>query len=85
MAGLNGAIAAQLDEILRCGEHDVLARTRVSFEHRFGKLEDQESPSVLVGVEVSRGCDSVVRLSQGKFTSNSRPLLTSPGHWAARR
>ena len=39
-----GVFTRHIDDILGCGDPDVMAKMRIYLEHRFGGLKLQESP-----------------------------------------
>ena len=64
-----GAFTTQIDDILGCGEQDVLSRTRTFLEARFRKLRLQEPSIAHVGMEASQADNYSVRFSQKDFSS----------------
>ena len=74
-----------IDDILGCGIHGVLDCARKFLEKRFGSLKLQESEFVHVGVELPRGSDFSVGLTQSAFTESLLPMDTSPILWADRQ
>ena len=65
-----GALSTHIDNILGCGEYDLLANVRGLSEKSFGKLEVQEGSSVHVGMG----------LAQEKELAQRRPSVDGPRH-----
>ena len=80
-----GASATHIDDILGCGEPDVLTKMRNFSGQRFGKLGLQEESFAHVGMELVWDSTFSAALTQGDSTKNLQPLGTSPQLWAARQ
>ena len=80
-----GAFATHIDDILGCGEPDVLPKIRGFSEQRFGAMKLQENSFVRVGVELNQEANFSVTLTQEEFAKNLQPVGTSPELWAARQ
>ena len=74
-----------IDDILGCGEPDILAKARKFPVGRFGKLEVQEGSFVHVGMELAHEKDFSATLTEADFAKNVKLLPTSPEPWAGRR
>ena len=83
--GAVGDFATHIGDILGCGELDSPTKIRVFSEYRFRAVRAQNSIFALVGMESSQEGNFSVKLTQEEFTTNLKPLLTSPGIWAARQ
>ena len=73
-----GVFATHIDDILGCGEPDVLRKIWAFSEQRFGARKLQENSSVHVGVELNQEATFSVTLTQAGFTKNLQPVGTSP-------
>ena len=78
-----GAFTTHIDDILGCGEPDVLPKIRRFPEQRFSAMKLQEKSFVHVGMESNQEANFSVTLTQEEFAKNLQPLDTSPGPWAA--
>ena len=54
--GAVGVFTTHFDDILGCGESDVLAKMCILLGRRFGALKLQEFPYVHVGMELAQDC-----------------------------
>ena len=79
-----GVFTTNIDDILGCGEPDVLPKIRGFSEQRYGAMKLQENSFVHVGVELKQDTNFSATLTQAGFTKNPQPLGTSPELWAAR-
>ena len=73
-----GAFATHIDDILGCGEPDVLPKIRRSSGQRFGAMKLQETSFVHVGVELNQNANFSAALKQEEFAKDIQPLGTSP-------
>ena len=73
-----GAFTAHMEDILGCGEQDVLNKIRQLSGEQFGKLQLQESSFVHAGLGLSRESDFSVILTQYGFAQNLQPPPTCP-------
>ena len=80
-----GAFATHIDEIIGCGEPNVLLKIRGFPEHRFGAMRLQENSFAHVGVKLKQDANFSVALTQAHFTKNLQPLGASPELRAARQ
>ena len=80
-----GVFTTHIDDILGCGEDEVMTKLREFLEIRFGELKVQESKFVHVGMELEQDATFSATLTQKEFTENLKPLGTSPKFWAARQ
>ena len=65
--GAVGAFATHMEDVLGCGEQDVLTKIRVFPENHFGTLKVRESPFVRVGVELSHEGNSLAKLTEDEL------------------
>ena len=80
-----GAFITHIDDILGCGEPDVLPKIRGSSGQRFGELKLRESPFANVGMELAQESDHSAALTQDESAQNLKPLPSTPQLWAARQ
>ena len=80
-----GVFTTHIDDILGCGEPDVLPKIRGFSGQRRGAMKLQENSFVHVGVGLRRDADFSATLAQVDFPKNLQPLRASPDFWAARR
>ena len=80
-----GAFTTHIDDVLGCGEPDVLPKLCQFSEQRIGDMELQENSSVHAGMELAQEASSSVTLTQEDFAKNLQLLGTSPQLWAARQ
>ena len=79
------AFTTRIDDILGCGEPDVLPKIRDFPERRFGGLKLQESSFAHVSMELVQAADFPVTLTQGEIAQSLKPFPTSPQFWSARQ
>ena len=72
------------DDILGCGEYDIMAKMHIFLGQRFGELKSQESSFVLVGMELVQDITFSVTLTRGDFAKDLPPSPTTSKLWAAR-
>ena len=80
-----GAITTHIDDILGCGEYELLARARAFLDKRFGTSKVSVGSSVHVGMGLAQEKDFSMTLTQADFAKNLKLLPTSPELWARRR
>ena len=73
-----GAFTTHIDDVLGCGETDVLTKIRHFRETRFGTTKLQEDSFVHNGMELARDRNFSATLTKGDFAANLQPLGTSP-------
>ena len=83
--GAAGAIGARVDDILGCGEPDVLPKVRRFSAPRFGGLYVQEKSFAHVGAGLPQATDFSAQSAQKGFAGGLNVTPTSPELWAARR
>ena len=74
-----GAFTTHIDDILGCGEPDVLPKIRGFSEQRFGAMKLQENSSVHASVGLNQEANFSATLTQADFTKNLRPFRIMGG------
>ena len=80
-----GAFTDYIDEILGCGEPDVLRKIRDYLAQRFSESKLQESSLVHVGIESEQDDNFSAPLTQDEFAQNLKPLRTAAQLRASRQ
>ena len=79
-----GVITSHIDDLLGCGEKDVLPKMEKYLSIRFGLVKAQKDDFPHIGMGVLQGEDGSVEITQKTFTDLLDPIATSPSLWRDR-
>ena len=79
-----GVMTSHIDDLLGCGEQDILAKMEKFLAGRFGPVKIQKDDFQHLGMDIVQKLDGSVEVSQKNFTDLLSPIETSPSLWKDR-
>ena len=79
-----GGITTHIDDLLGCGEQDILQRMEKFLSARFGRVKEQKDTFTQIGLDVRQKDEGSVEIALKTFADLLRPIATSPTLWRDR-
>ena len=79
-----GVITTHIDDLLGCGERDILQKMGKFLSTRFGPAKVQRDNFTHIGMDVLQKNDGSAEIAQKTFTDLLCPIATSPSLWRDR-
>ena len=79
-----GVMTTHIDDLLGCGEQDILDKMRKLLSIRFGPVEIQQDTFTHIGMDIIQKSDGSVEVTQKNFADMLCMIATTPSLWKER-